>query len=107
MRASVSAGALNQAGKLLSGLQVDPKRMRTNLDMTGGLIVSEAVTMGLAPYLGREHAHDLVYRVCRKVSESGRRMNDLLNEEPEISRSLDRAALTKLVDRRTASAYLA
>jgi 3-carboxy-cis,cis-muconate cycloisomerase len=82
----------------VSGLQVDPKRMRTNLDMTGGLIVSEAVMMGLAPYLGREHAHDLVYKVCREVSETGRPMIDLLVEEPEVSRSLDRAALTKLVD---------
>ena len=54
--------------------------------------------MGLAPYLGHEHAHDLVYRVCREVSETGRPMIDLLIEEPEISRSLDKAALTKLVD---------
>ena len=94
----LSAGALNQARQLLSGLQVDPKRMRSNLDMTGGLIVSEAVMMGLAPYLGHEHAHELVYRVCREVSETGRPMIDLLIEEPEISRSLDKAALTKLVD---------
>ena len=54
--------------------------------------------MGLAPYLGHEHAHELVYRVCREVSETGRPMIDLLIEEPEISRSLDKAALTKLVD---------
>ena len=54
--------------------------------------------MGLAPYLGHEHAHDLVYRVCREVSETGRPMIDLLIEEPEISRSLDKAALTKIVD---------
>ena len=94
----LSAGALNQARQLLSGLQVDPKRMRSNLDMTGGLIVSEAVMMGFAPYLGHEHAHDLVDRVCREVSETGRPMIDLLIEEPEISRSLDKAALTKIVD---------
>ena len=54
--------------------------------------------MGLAPYLGHEHAHDLVDRVCREVSETGRPMIDLLIEEPEISRSLDKAALTKIVD---------
>ena len=52
----------------------------------------------LAPYLGREHAHDLVYKVCRRVSETGRPMIDLLVEEPEISRNFDRAALTKLAD---------
>jgi len=66
--------------------------------MTHGLIVSEAVMMGLAPYLGREHAHDLVYNICLQVNETGRPLIDLLVEDPEISRSLDRVALTKLVD---------
>src|SRR5205814_1207241 len=56
----LSAGALNQAKALVAGLEVDAKRMRANLDSTKGLVVSEAVMMGLAPYLGRGRAHDLV-----------------------------------------------
>ncbi len=35
--------------------------MRANIDMTNGLVMSEAVMMGLGPYIGREYAHDLVY----------------------------------------------
>jgi len=31
-----------------------------NLDVTRGLIVSEAVMMGLGPHIGRHMAHDLV-----------------------------------------------
>ena len=67
-----SAGALAQTLFVLTGLQVDEKKMRANLDMTKGLIVSEAVMMGLGPYLGRQYAHDLVYDVCRKVVATGR-----------------------------------
>src|SRR6185437_198682 len=51
---SLSAGALAQTRFLLEGLQVDEKRMRANLDITRGLIVSEAVMMGLGPHLGRQ-----------------------------------------------------
>ncbi len=94
----LSAGALGQARFLVSGLQVDPARMRRNLDLTGGLIVSEAVMMGLGPYLGRQRAHDLVYDICRKVIASGRSFLDLLAAEPEIAAHLDRAALATLVD---------
>ncbi|HUZ74717.1 MAG TPA: 3-carboxy-cis,cis-muconate cycloisomerase [Stellaceae bacterium] len=94
----LSAGALNQARFLVSGLQVDPARMRRNLDLTGGLIVSEAVMMGLGPHLGRQRAHDLVYDICRKVIASGRSFLDLLAEDAEIAAHLDRAALAKLVD---------
>jgi 3-carboxy-cis,cis-muconate cycloisomerase len=94
----LAAGALSQARFLVAGLQVDPKRMRANLDLTRGLIVSEAVMMGLGPYLGRQRAHDLVYDICRKVIATGRSFLDLLAEDGEISAHLDRVALAKLVD---------
>jgi 3-carboxy-cis,cis-muconate cycloisomerase len=94
----LASGALSQGRKLVAGLYVDAKRMRANLDITNGLIVSEAVMMGLAPTLGRRRAHDVVYDICRKVVETDRPLLDLLCEDPEISRHLDRAALAKLVD---------
>ena len=72
--------------------------MRANLDLTRGLIVSEAVMMGLGPYLGRQRAHDLVYDICRKVIATGRSFLDLLAEDKEISAHMDRAQLAKLVD---------
>jgi len=94
----LAAGALSQARKMLAGLQVDEKRMRANLDLTGGLINSEAVMMGLAPHIGRQHAHDLVYDLCQKSAQTGRPLLEFLAETPEITRHLDRAALAKLVD---------
>ncbi|MGH7087752.1 MAG: 3-carboxy-cis,cis-muconate cycloisomerase, partial [Stellaceae bacterium] len=94
----LSAGALGQAKVLLSGLEVDEKRMRANLDLTGGLIVSEAVMMGLGPYLGRQRAHDLVYDICRASLSQGRPFLDLLAEHAEIKPHIGRAALAKLVD---------
>jgi len=94
----LSAGALAQTLFVLTGLQVDAKKMRANLDLTKGLIVSEAVMMGLGPYLGRQYAHDLVYDICRKVVATGRPLVELLAENEEITKHLDRAALTKLCD---------
>ncbi len=93
-----SAGALAQTLSVLTGLRVDEKKMRSNLDLTKGLIVSEAVMMGLGPYLGRQYAHDLVYDICRKVVETGRPLADLLAENAEIKKYLDRPALERLCD---------
>lgn len=92
------AGALNQARGMLEGLEVDAARMRANLDLTQGLVMSEAVMMGLAPHLGRERAHDLVYDICREAIRQGRPLADLLAEDAEISRHLDRAQLAALCD---------
>ena len=94
----LAAGALAQTEFVLTGLQVDEKKMRSNLDLTKGLIVSEAVMMGLGLYLGRQYAHDLVYDICRKVVATGRPLVELLAESAEITKHLDRAALTKLCD---------
>src|SRR5712672_806030 len=95
---SLAAGALAHTRFLVSGLQVDEKKMRENLDITRGLIVSEAVMMGLGPHIGRQYAHDLVYDICRQVIATGRPLVDLLAENKEVAKHLDRAALEKLCD---------
>src|SRR6266436_5418250 len=86
----LTAGALNQAKAVVAGLEVDAKRMRANLDLTKGLVVSEAVMMGLAPYLGRERAHDLVYDLCREAIRQDRPLLDLLSENAAVTKHVDR-----------------
>ena len=91
-------GALKQTRYILEGLEVDADAMRRNLGLTHGLVMSEAVMMGLGPYIGREYAHDLVYDICRVASEKRRPLVELLAEHPEIAKHLDRAALERLCD---------
>jgi len=83
---------------VLEGLEVDTDQMRANIDMTGGLVMSEAVMMGLGKYIGREYAHDLVYDICREAVKQKRPLLDLLCENAEISAHLDRPALARLCD---------
>jgi 3-carboxy-cis,cis-muconate cycloisomerase len=94
----LSAGALHQAKFMLSGLIVDEAAMARNLDMTKGLIVAEAVMMGLAPHIGRQEAHDVVYDACRAVNEKGGRLADALNAMPAVSSRLDPALIERLTD---------
>src|SRR5271169_3543276 len=94
----LSAGALAQTRFLVEGLQVNEKKMRENLDITMGLIMSEAVMMGLGAAMGRNKAHDVVYDICREVVKTGRPLIDLLAEDKEISKHADRKQLEKMVD---------
>src|SRR3546814_2704297 len=96
----VTAGALRQVKFMLGGVEVDPQRMRSNLDLTGGLIVSEAVMMGLSPHLGRQVSHDLVYDACRSAMAERCPLADVLAREPRISAHLDRAAIDRLCEDR-------
>lgn len=94
----LSAGALAQTRFVLEGLQVNEKKMSENLGITKGLIMSEAVMMGLGDKMGRNFAHDHVYDICREVVKTGRPLIDLLAEDKEIAKHIDRAGLEKLVD---------
>ena len=91
-------GALLHAGVIAEGMVVDAGRMRANLDATGGLIVAEAVMMGLAPHLGREAAHHVVKHACDRALGEGIGLAEALMREPEVAARLDRAQVAAMTD---------
>jgi 3-carboxy-cis,cis-muconate cycloisomerase len=94
----LTSGALYQAKFALGGLIVDSERMKHNLSISKGLIVAEAVMMGVAPFIGRQQAHDVVYDACRTVNDKGGTLAEALTALPEISKHFDRAAIDRLTD---------
>jgi 3-carboxy-cis,cis-muconate cycloisomerase len=92
----LAAGALHQAKFVLGGLIVDDAQMARNLDISRGLIVAEAVMMGLAPELGRQDAHDVVYDACRRANEEKTSLRDALLSDPKITARIDRPTIERL-----------
>jgi 3-carboxy-cis,cis-muconate cycloisomerase len=77
-------------------LIVDEKQMAKNLEISRGLIVAEAVMMGLAPEIGRQQAHDVVYDACRLANEKNMTLADALSADREVSARIDRATIERL-----------
>lgn len=94
----LTAGALNQAKFALGGLIVDTDQMQRNLGISQGLIVAEAVMMGLAPVIGRQQAHDVVYDACRAVHEKGGSLAQALMAVPVVMESFDEKTIEQLTD---------
>ncbi|MBK0004628.1 adenylosuccinate lyase family protein [Erwinia sp. S63] len=94
----LSSAALEQAVYMLNGLEVKPDNMRKNLDMTRGLIVAEAVMMGLAPQLGRQTAHDVVYDACRIANTQNISLLDALLGNETVTARLSRTELQALTE---------
>lgn len=76
--ASLSAAAMQTAVEMLRDLRVDVDAMQRNLDADGGANMAEAYMMRLAPELGRERAHDVVYAAVREARASGRSLAEAL-----------------------------
>jgi 3-carboxy-cis,cis-muconate cycloisomerase len=96
----LTSGALHQAKFALGGLIVDTRKMADNLDISRGLIVAEAVMMGLAPAIGRQEAHDVVYDACRLANDNGMTLADALSADPRVSARIDRPTIERLTSPR-------
>jgi 3-carboxy-cis,cis-muconate cycloisomerase len=91
-------GALLHTRTIAEGMVVDAARMRANLDITNGLIVSEAVMMGLAPMLGRGEAHHVVKHACDLALAENIPLAEALARDPAVSSRLDRRAIERMID---------
>jgi 3-carboxy-cis,cis-muconate cycloisomerase len=78
---SLCAAALGTSRSIATGLRVFPATMRANLGADNGLVMSEAYMMRLAPELGRELAHDVVYRAVIRCREQDSPLRDTLRQE--------------------------
>lgn len=83
---------------LLEGLQVFPARMRRNLDLSGGLIMAEALMLELGREIGRQRAHDAVYEAAQGSVTWGRPFRELLAADPRVTERLAPAQIEALLD---------
>jgi 3-carboxy-cis,cis-muconate cycloisomerase len=86
----LTAGASRAVATTLEGLVVHETRMRANLELTHGLITSEAVTMALAAHVGRSEAHRLVEEAANRARTVSGTLADALATDPAVTRHLTR-----------------
>ena len=98
-RACIATGdMLARLVQVIQGLKLDPQRMRKNLDLSGGLIMAEAVMLSLGATLGRQHAHDVVYDAAQAAFVENKAFGDVLSTDPRVTERLDSADIAKLMD---------
>jgi 3-carboxy-cis,cis-muconate cycloisomerase len=98
-RACVATGdILARLSEILRGLTLDPKRMRSNLDLGHGLIMAEAVMLDLGKAIGRQHAHDVVYDAAQAAFVENKSFADLLMADGRVAEHMDQAAMRNLLD---------
>jgi 3-carboxy-cis,cis-muconate cycloisomerase len=84
----LAGGAVARAAALVAGLHVDQGRMRANLELTGGLILSEQLVSVLAAAIGRSRADEVVAAAVQRALDAGRPFRDEVGADPEITRHL-------------------
>ncbi|MEU0925018.1 nitrosuccinate lyase [Streptomyces malaysiensis] len=94
----LTGGAAHTAVELVEGLAVFPDRMRANLGLTGGLIVSERLAAALTPVLGKGPAKELMSRASAEAARGGRTLGEVLAAAPELEGRYTPRELAALLD---------
>ncbi|MEQ9170265.1 MAG: adenylosuccinate lyase [Rhodospirillales bacterium] len=90
--------AVRKVAHVTGGLSVRTGNMRKNLDMTGGLLLSEAVMMTLGQKIGRNTAHDVVYEAAMEAFEKDLVFRDLLLKDGRVTAVMSAADLDGILD---------
>ncbi len=77
---------------VIDDLVVNRENMKKNIELTGGLIFSQSLLLKLtAKGLSRIKAYDIVQGAAMKAWETGRTFKEILEENSEIQRYLDKS----------------
>ncbi|MDO8578240.1 MAG: adenylosuccinate lyase [Dehalococcoidales bacterium] len=91
--------ALDTFTGVMKGLQVYPRRMQHNLELTKGLVFSQRVMLALIDKgLSRQKAYELVQRNAMKSWRTGRNFLSLLKTDGEVTAALPSSEMEKLFD---------
>jgi len=101
----MAGGLLAMMNGVLSGLTVDAPRMRRNLDLLGGFLLSERVMFALSEKLGKQTAHDLVYEAAMRGIEGGIGFDEALRKNTRVREALSADALRAALDPATYVGY--
>jgi 3-carboxy-cis,cis-muconate cycloisomerase len=95
---SFTAGAVERVRSLLANIEADIERMRINLDMTGGQIAAEALTMALAPRMGRHEAYRLVAAACARADKEKTDLRAVAAQDDKVRGILTLEELERVFD---------
>lgn len=93
----LSAQMLRDTRRLIDRLKVDPDRMRQNIDLTGGMVMSQQVMLFLTPTIGRDDAAARIKQAARRAATSDSGFRDELMNDPVLAPLL-RGNLDELLD---------
>jgi len=98
-RSSILIGeALERIHLVVGGLRLNPQRMRSNLDLSGGMISGEAIMLELGKTIGRQNAHEVVYQAAQAATSQNLSFTDRLAADQRVTAHLSQSVIDALLD---------
>tara|TARA_B100000941_G_scaffold217461_1_gene160299 strand:- start:1872 stop:3236 length:1365 start_codon:yes stop_codon:yes gene_type:complete len=97
----VTEQMLDRAKPLLKELKVNKQKMRDNLNLTNGLILSQRLTFYLADKLGKDTANELMHDVAKFALENNLTLEEAALQNSIISKNITKSELKNILNPET------
>ena len=97
----VTEQMLDRAKPLLKELKVNKQKMRDNLDLTNGLILSQRLTFYLADKIGKDTANELMHDVAKYALENNFTLEEAALQNSIVSKNITESELKNILDPET------
>ncbi len=97
----VTEQMLNRAKPLLRELKVNKQKMRDNLDLTNGLILSQRLTFYLADKIGKDTANELMHDVAKFALKNNLTLEEAALQNVIISKNITKSELKNILNPET------
>lgn len=94
----LTAGAVQQACIVTNWLEVDAAKMRSNIELTNGLIYAENISLALAEHIGKADAHALMETLCKEAVEQKIHLKELVERNGTVIKYLSQVQIDDLFD---------
>ena len=92
---------IDRAKPLLKELKVNKYKMRENLDITNGLILSQRLTFYLADKIGKDTANDLMHDVAKYALENNISLEEAALANKTIQNNITKEVLSNILNPET------
>jgi len=94
----IMGSLLTYGENMAKNMTVYPQRMRKNLDILQGVLLSEAVMIELGKIIGKQTAHEVVYEHAMKALQEGINFKDLLLADSRINQHFTEADIDRMLE---------
>ena len=88
---------LTHGEDMAKNMTVNPGRMKSNLGLLKGLLLSESVMIELGKKIGKQSAHEVIYEDAMKSMKEEVDFKQVLMEDPRVSQHLTKSEIDRLL----------
>ena len=96
----ITGEILSLSKYILKNMKIKPEKMKMNLKISEGTIVSESIMLKLGEKIGRQKSHDIIHKILNETIEDEKDFLKLLKKNKDFKKSVSLSELDELINPR-------